>query len=318
MTYTEADLLAETLGTPAGDTILDLREAMGGGLTIDEADLREALAEQDAGLPEALDTLREGFRQGWHWTEEDLRGLLDDPAALDQARSAVGVFRLLSVLLSVAAAAMVAGGGLLGGRTWGGRLGWAGGVLAFAALATLIAAWPLHGALTSGALEEARAEARSSANDAEEIVLTKLLDMAAQATGDFVGGVRLRAFALFALGVAGVAGGVALARRRPEAAGEAAIADEEAAAPEEAGAADGAVTEAEATSDGEASGAGDSGGGEAAPAEGASGEDVDGDASSPEDALTGEDAPSSEGGAEAGEDAPPDSSGAGAERPPPA
>ena len=328
VTYTEADLLAETLGTPAGDTILDLREAMGGGLTIDEADLREALAEQDEGLPEALDTLREGFRQGWHWTEEDLRGLLDDPAALDQARSAAGLFRLFSVLVSVAAAAMVAGGGLLGGRTWGGRLGWAGGALAFAALATLIVAWPLHGALTGGALEEARAEARASANDAEEIVLTKLLDMAAQATGDFVGGVRLRALLLLALGVAGVAGGVALARRGPEAAamageGEAAIAGEEAAA------ADGAVAEAAgAGSDGtpsdggatveggEAAEAEDSGGGEVATEEETSRESPDGDAPSAEDAPSSEDAPSEEGGVEAGEDAPPDSTGEGTERPP--
>ena len=96
VTFTEADLLAETLGTEAGEMILDLRETMRDGLTIDEEDIREALAEQDESLPDVLDTLREGFREGWTWTEEDLRELVDDPEALDQARGSVGAFRIVA------------------------------------------------------------------------------------------------------------------------------------------------------------------------------------------------------------------------------
>lgn len=294
VTFTEADLLEETLGTPAGDTILDLREAMSGGITFDEAGLREALAEQDEGLPDALDTLREGFQQGWHWTEEDLRGLLDDPEALDQARSAVGLVRLLSALASVAAVAMVAGGGFLGGRTWGGRLGWAGGVLAFAALVAFVATGPVYGALGSGALDEARAEARSEWDGAEELAFDKLLDTAEQATDDFVGGVRLRALLLLVLGVAGVAGGVYLTFRRIQRAlaASASTAEEGAAASEEAAPEGAVTTEGEAVADGEASEAEISDASEPAEADEAAQEPPE------------EDAPET-----SSEDAPPDSSG---------
>ena len=213
VTFTEADLLAETLGAEAGEMIIDLRETMRDGITIDEEDIREALAEQDEGLPAALDTLREGFQEGWTWTEEDLRELVEDPEALDRARGAVGAFRVLSVVMSLLAVGMVAGAGFLGGRSWGGRLGWAGGALASAALIALIVAGPLYGAVSGGPLEDARAGARAAEDVTERILLTKLLDMAVDATDDVIGGIRLRALLLLVLGAAGVAGGVALCRR---------------------------------------------------------------------------------------------------------
>ncbi|MDE2899877.1 MAG: hypothetical protein OXN15_02485 [Chloroflexota bacterium] len=214
-TFTEADLLEETLGTEAGEMIIDLRETMRDGITIDEEDIREALAEQDEGLPDALDTLREGFQKGWTWTEEDLRELVDDPEALDQARGAVGIFRILTIIVSLLSVGMVTGAGFIGGRSWGGRLGWAGGALAFAALIAFIIAGPLYGAVSSGPLEDARAEARATEDVTERILTTKLLDMAIDATDDVIGGMRLRSLLLVVLGAAGVAGGIALNRRRP-------------------------------------------------------------------------------------------------------
>ena len=214
-TFTEADLLEETLGTEAGEMIIDLREAMRDGITIDEEDIREALAEQDEGLPDALDTLREGFQEGWTWTEEDLRELVDDPDALDAARGAVGIFRILTVVVSLLSVGMVAGAGFIGGRSWGERLGWAGGALAFAALIAFIIAGPLYGAVSSGPLEDARAEAMAAEDATERILTTKLLDMATNATEDVIGSIRLRSLLLVVLGVAGVVGGVALCRRGP-------------------------------------------------------------------------------------------------------
>ena len=213
VTFTEADLLAQTLGTEAGEMILDLRETMRDGLTIDEEDIREALAEQDEGLPEVLDTLRDGFREGWTWTEEDLRELVDDPEALDQARGSVGAFRIVAALISLLAVGMVTGAGFLGGRSLGGRLGWAGGALAFAALITAIIAGPIYSSAADGPLEDARAEIRDADDEAERILLSKLLDTAVEASDDIIGGIRLRAVLLLVLGIAGVAGGVALARR---------------------------------------------------------------------------------------------------------
>ena len=117
VTFTERDLLAKTLGTDAGEMILDLRKTMREGLTIDEEDLREALAEQDEGLPTVMDTLREGFSEGWTWTEQDLREVIADPdspdaeealATFDRARGAVGALRLLLVLPLALALGLVA------------------------------------------------------------------------------------------------------------------------------------------------------------------------------------------------------------------
>ena len=318
VTFTDADLLEETLGTPAGDTILDLRETMSGGLSIDEAGLREALAEQDEGLPDALDTLREGFQQGWDWTEEDLRGLLDDPEALDQARSAVGLFRLLSVLVSAVAVAMVAGGGFLGGQTWGGKLGWAGGVLAFAALVTFIATGPVYGALGSGALDEARADARSERDGAEELAFDKLLDTAEQATDDFVGGIRLRALLLLVLGVGGVAGGVYLSFRRIQRALAARAAGTE---PEPAaGAEEGAASAGETASEADSSPQAPPDGSAPAEAEAPAAGDTAGAEESAESEAAPEEEPSQssleEDAPEATDDASSDSGGDGTQRPP--
>ena len=263
VTFTEADLLAETLGAEAGEMIIDLRETMRDGITIDEEDIREALAEQDEGLPAALDTLREGFQEGWTWTEEDLRELVEDPEALDRARGAVGAFRVLSVVMSLLAVGMVAGAGFLGGRSWGGRLGWAGGALASAALIALIVAGPLYGAVSSGPLEDARAGARAAEDVTERILLTKLLDMAVDATDDVISGIRLRALLLLVLGAGCVAGGVALCRRElarapPEDAAASAAGGEETASeatqdePEPAEGADAATGEADTEAQAEA------------------------------------------------------------------
>ncbi len=224
VTFTEQDLLAETLGTDAGELILDLRETMSEGLTIDEEDLREALAEQDEGLPSALDTLREGFSEGWTWTEQDLRDVIADPtspdaeealATFDRARGAVGGLRLLLALPLVFALGLVAGAGFLGGRTWPARLGWAGGALASAALFAFILTGPLYGSVVGSALESARAEATIGEDETSRILTDKLWDTVTDASDDIIGVVRIRALLLFALGIAGVAGGIALARRKP-------------------------------------------------------------------------------------------------------
>ena len=224
VTFTERDLLAETLGTDAGEMILDLRKTMREGLTIDEEDLREALAEQDEGLPTVMDTLREGFSEGWTWTEQDLREVIADPdspdaeealATFDRARGAVGALRLLLALPLALALGMVAAAGFLGGRTWPARLGWAGGALAIAALFAIILTGPLYGSFAGNLLETARSEATIGDDETARLLTDKLWDTVTDASDDIIGVVRIRALLLLALGVAGVAGGIALARRKP-------------------------------------------------------------------------------------------------------
>ena len=296
VTFTEQDLLAETLGTDAGELILDLRETMRDGLTIDEEDLREALAEQDEGLPSALDTLREGFSEGWTWTEQDLRDVIADPtspdaevalANFDRARGAVGGLRLLLALPLVFALGLVAGAGFLGGRTWPARLGWAGGALAFAALIAIILTGPLYGSLVGGALETARAEATIGEDETSRILTDKLWDTVTDVSDDIIGVVRFRALLLFALGIAGVAGGIALARRKPRPATPPSAAPQPT-APEPAAAAETPPAEAEA-------------GGQAGEAVAAEGQPAQAEAATP---TEGETAEASE--AESGEASPPD------------
>ena len=224
VTFTERDLLAKTLGTDAGEMILDLRKTMREGLTIDEEDLREALAEQDEGLPTVMDTLREGFSEGWTWTEQDLREVIADPdspdaeealATFDRARGAVGALRLLLALPLALALGLVAAAGFLGGRTWPARLGWAGGALAIAALFAIILTGPLYGSFAGNLLETARSEATIGDDETARLLTDKLWDTVTDASDDIIGVVRIRALLLLALGIAGVAGGIALARRKP-------------------------------------------------------------------------------------------------------
>ena len=194
------------------------------GLTIDEEDLREALAEQDEGLPTVMDTLREGFSEGWTWTEQDLREVIADPdspdaeealATFDRARGAVGALRLLLALPLALALGLVASAGFLGGRTWPARLGWAGGALAIAALFAIILTGPLYGSFAGNLLETARSEATIGDDETARLLTDKLWDTVTDASDDIIGVVRIRALLLLALGVAGVAGGIALARRKP-------------------------------------------------------------------------------------------------------
>lgn len=238
VTFTQADLLTETRGASAGEAILDLRETMRAGLPFDENDVREALAERDPDLPAALDTLREGFSDGWTWTEQDLRSQIDDPDALDRGRGAIASLRVAAVLAALTSVALVAGAGLLGSRSRPGMLGWAGGAVASAALAALILTGPVHDAVLGGAVQEARAETAAGVDGTARIVTDKLWETVVQANNDFIGGVRLRAGLLILLGVAALAAGVGLAQRRarpPAREGAAAGGDTANAAPENAG-----------------------------------------------------------------------------------
>ena len=179
---------------------------------------------RDEGLPSVMDTLREGFSEGWTWTEQDLREVIADPdspdaedalATFDRARGAVGGLRLLLVLPLVFALGLVAGAGFLGGRTWPARLGWAGGALASAALFAFILTGPLYGSFAGNVLETARSEAAIGDDDTARLLTDKLWDTVTDASDDIIGVVRIRALLLLALGIAGVAGGIALARRKP-------------------------------------------------------------------------------------------------------
>ena len=223
--FTEEDLLREFEGTESLKLVEDLRTAMLDGWTFDDEKLREALGEEDDGLPEALDTLRQGFREGWTWTEQDLRDVIADPdsadaeealAALDAGRAAFSGFRIFAAVLPFLTLAMLAVIAFLGGRSWPGRLQWAGSALFVAALFAFILTGPLYGATVGTAFDRAREEATADAGDRTEVLLVdKILDTTNRASDDYNSGVRLRSLLLALLGVLAVAGGVVWANLRP-------------------------------------------------------------------------------------------------------
>jgi hypothetical protein len=132
--------VAESIGVPLPDTIVfteaDLRRAMSPdslelldearsvireGWIYTEANLRRDLADNPDNL-DTLDRVRETLSQGWSYTQVDLRrdlaGNPDNLGTLDEVRENVDRAQGLRWLLLLVLGLLLAGIGLLGGRNW--------------------------------------------------------------------------------------------------------------------------------------------------------------------------------------------------------
>jgi hypothetical protein len=136
VTYTDADFRA-ALGPGASQTLTDVRNRLREGISFTDQDLRDGLAgDGPADGQGALDFL-ETVRAGAKWDQDDLLAELTTPEARDAFETArrTGAFitplKALAIALPVLLAVAI---GFLGGRSWPGRLIWAGGSLLAAAL----------------------------------------------------------------------------------------------------------------------------------------------------------------------------------------
>ena len=225
-----------SIATAIDETVLDRIPDL---VTYSEQDLRGNL-ERDGGADAllALDEIRELFREGWTYTDADLRADLDDEDAfdliqdarlvlstgyvlqaadespegieegLDEVRDAIalGLGDLwIPGLIAIALLLLVA---FLGGRSWQGRLGWAAGVLLFSAAVLAVLFWTVAQSVSDGALEDVREEIAldpdSQFPSTSEALADKLVDVAASAVDDVAGNIARNALILAVVGAVGV------------------------------------------------------------------------------------------------------------------
>jgi hypothetical protein len=170
ITFTSADLEAALQNVGAADNfelLEDTRDIIGDGLTYTDIDLKADLIKLDG--PEAVDLLEEirsFLADGWTYTEQDLREEIDFTAtselglggystpSLDSGRKWLSRARTFRLLVYVPVALVLLFIGVLGGRTWRGRLGWAAGYLAVTAAIILSVFGPVYGALVDNGIDE--------------------------------------------------------------------------------------------------------------------------------------------------------------------
>ncbi len=218
-TYTDTDLRKD-LGQQNED-LLDRVLTWGQqGLTYTDADLRKhvlKLGGQNA--VDGLDQALEWTRQGFTFTNADLQERLGDSAQqVDQVRQIIGQFRTFSFLLYLIPALLLAAVGFLGGRSWPGRLAWAGAPLLLASGLAFVAFGPVYQAVAKPALDSAFADATRNATSAlERLLAEKGVSIAQTAINDFVGGLARTALLLLVVGLVAVGTSIWLGRRSRQA-----------------------------------------------------------------------------------------------------
>ena len=216
------------------DNVLDVTR---NGYTFTDADLREQLTDGDENIDRVLDWTRNGFS----YTEADLRKDLEDDVELlddflrwtstgfiladlqdlitddfeefDQVRDRIGLARSLSFLPFVALGLLLAAIGVLGGRSWPGRIGWAAVVLGIASLLVYATFGPVYhsvvGTFIDDEFDKTREdvrldEVRGDASMVEVIMVDKALTIADTFIDDFVSGIASRALVLLIVALAGL------------------------------------------------------------------------------------------------------------------
>lgn len=226
--FTEADL-RNALGSGGVETLDKGRGWIKSGITFTEADLKKAL---EPGQLQDLDKIRKRIREGITFTEADLQKLLEDGGSresFESVRNAFAMMRWIPLVGLAVLAILLALIGLLGGRSWGSRLAWAGSVLLVASVVVLGAIFIGYSGVARPQIEQALADAVADANGVAGVMMERAGVLALNVLDDFVGGLRLEALVSLVLAGAALGGGIYLqaARRQRLAAGGAQRAPEE-------------------------------------------------------------------------------------------
>lgn len=229
-----ADIVAiavPAIATAIDETVLDRIPDL---VTYSEQDLRDNL-ERDGGSDAllALDEIRELFREGWTYTDDDLRADLDEdafdliedarlalstgyvlqasdesPEGLDEVRDAIALGAGDPWIPALIAAALLLLIGFLGGRSWRGRFAWAAGVLLLSAAVLAVLFWTVAQSVSDGALDDVREEialdSDSQFPSTSEALADKLVDVAASAVDDVAGNIARNALIMAVVGAVGV------------------------------------------------------------------------------------------------------------------
>ena len=169
------DALAD--GGAAGNVarLDDVRSLLRDGWTYTEDDLREDLtARGNEAVYDALQDARSAMADGWTYTSADFTEDViesagaDAMAEIDRGRSAIAAARTFRWLLFLPAVLLLAGVGLLGGRDWPGRVVWGAASLIVCAAAVAVLSGLVYPAVASGLIDEARWQAIGEIDPADD------------------------------------------------------------------------------------------------------------------------------------------------------
>jgi hypothetical protein len=226
LSFTTTDLRAALQHVGASDNfelLEELRGVIGNGWTYTDVDLKEDLV--DAEGPEAvelLEDIRSFLADNWNYTEQDLRdeiggggdasrlGGLDIDAGItleefDRGRlwfKRARAFRYIVYLPVVLLLLLI---GVLGGRTWRGRIGWAAGYMAVSAAIIFSVTGPVFGALTDHEIDDLHARAladidiKGDFQQTQELAIDKGFELMEAITDTFASGVANKSALILAL-----------------------------------------------------------------------------------------------------------------------
>ena len=218
LSFTSADLEAALLNVGASDNfelLEDIRDIIGDGWTYTDVDLKADLIKLDG--QEAVDLLedvRSFLADGWTFTEQDLRdeiGDLGDVSTvedLDTGRKWLKRARTFRLLVYVPVALVLFFIGVLGGRTWRGRLGWAAGYLAVTAAIILSVFGPVYGALVDDGIDELRTQTLAEIDithdfqQTQQLAIDKTFELIEAIADSFASGVANKSALILALSLA--------------------------------------------------------------------------------------------------------------------
>ncbi len=189
------ETLRSTLREAGGREFLEsfdrLRDFFSDGWTYNQDSLRADLS-QEPEILRLLDGTRSYLSEGYIHTYEEERaegGANQAGEALDNVRKWVHSARRYEWPAYLATSILLVGIGLILGRSWPGKIGWASSALLAAAAAAYAFAGPLFRGASGEAFDQVRSEALSQAEghfgETAYLAASKLVDMAEAATNEF-------------------------------------------------------------------------------------------------------------------------------------
>jgi hypothetical protein len=212
LVYTQADLRDALVGVDSEGTleVLDnMRQIMSQGWAYTDIDLRaDLLSTWGEDSVVLLDDVRAALSDGWTYTDVDLREDLTDAGQyraldkLDTFRSLLGRARDLRFLVYVVWALLLACTGVLGGRHWRSKIGWAAATLGVAAAVAFAASGPVYESYGQSKIDDLRVEAVEGVEGTRLLAVEKGLDLLQTVADDFLAGIERSSLTLLVVALA--------------------------------------------------------------------------------------------------------------------
>ncbi|MBI2829877.1 MAG: hypothetical protein HYX81_01815 [Chloroflexi bacterium] len=201
------------LGLGGADSPLaTARELVKQGITLTDTQLQSRISAA------TLEDIRQRLSGSFTLTEKDLATALSEDGGgqdFEQFRSTMGTIRQVLKFAWLLPLFILGIIGLLGGRQWSTKLIWAAAVLAVAAAITFAAAGPVFSALAQPQIDTALTEsmAQATPGSLQALVGEKMVTIAQNAIGDFIGGLRIQSLILLLLSIGLIVLGIIWHRR---------------------------------------------------------------------------------------------------------